>query len=140
MKVNAADFSQVEVSQNDKTNVILEGIYNEIRELKNMEQWDYLRSSTTKTRYLLCNSSNLAGNICLFSHFRCKDYETVYNFKTEIVNKAAGLKGLKDIRITEKFWLFRFYFINEEYRNKAIILINEIASRFNITNIANVCG
>lgn len=35
IKVNTADFSQVEVSQDDKTNIILDGIYNEIRELKN---------------------------------------------------------------------------------------------------------
>lgn len=34
IKVKTADFSQVEVSQDDKINVILEGIYSEIRELK----------------------------------------------------------------------------------------------------------
>ena len=38
IKVKTADFSQVEVSQDDKTNIILEDIYKEIRELKTAEQ------------------------------------------------------------------------------------------------------
>lgn len=42
MKVNKADFSQVEVSQDDKMNVILERIYSEIRELKNREPTPYV--------------------------------------------------------------------------------------------------
>lgn len=42
MKVSTADFSKVEVSQDDKMNVILEGIYSEIRELKNREPTPYI--------------------------------------------------------------------------------------------------
>ena len=38
MKVSAADFSQVEVSQDDKMNVVLNGIYNEIKKLTDKEQ------------------------------------------------------------------------------------------------------
>lgn len=43
MKVSKADFSQVEVSQDDKMNVILEGIYSEIRKLRNREQPPYFQ-------------------------------------------------------------------------------------------------
>lgn len=50
MKVNAADFSTVEASQDDKINVMLEGIYNEIKKLKNGEPEDILYSVAAKTR------------------------------------------------------------------------------------------
>ena len=50
IKVNAADFSQVEVSQNDKTNLILEGIYSEIRKLKNTEKKNPLPLTQIKSK------------------------------------------------------------------------------------------
>ncbi len=38
IQVNTAVFSPIEVSQDDKTNAMLEGIYNEIRQLKDREK------------------------------------------------------------------------------------------------------
>lgn len=43
IKVKTADFSKLEVSQHDKTNVMLEGIYNEIKELRNKERENYVQ-------------------------------------------------------------------------------------------------
>lgn len=64
VKVTAANFSQVEVSQNDKINVILEEIYSEIRELRNRGQLvdprnnDIAKKLIHMSMYCTCDNSN----------------------------------------------------------------------------------
>ena len=82
MKVSIADFSQVKVSQDDKTNVILEGIYKEIRELKGKEQGLYLRPIIT-TSY---NMSHCMSEL--------NKYKTRLKY---ILSEKEAISFLKDI-------------------------------------------
>lgn len=102
MKVNKADFSQVEVSQDDKMNVILEGIYSEIRELKDRNQKSFQGSKRIANKSNVVTSDN--GDITRLSimsiHLRCdssnKINEFCYKLQECIVGKSKIEVFLKD--------------------------------------------
>lgn len=73
IKVKTADFSQVEVSQDDKTNIILEDIYKEIRELKTAEQ---------DCHTIMPTSLDNHRRYYLKLRLKCADSETINILKT----------------------------------------------------------
>lgn len=73
IKVSTADFSKVEVSQDDKINVMLEGIYNEIRKLKIKEQ---------EINDVTLDSDDIMPFLTLEVEY--KDYKAVTQFKEKI--------------------------------------------------------
>ncbi len=122
IKVNIADFSQIEVSQDDKINVILEGIYSELRELKDREKEKVLSSITAES-----GNSDLNHKLILRMYFRNVDLEKLDLLK----DKVANLSGLINMIVyTESKDKIRIDFI---FNNKNDI----ISAREIITKIAN---
>lgn len=81
IKVGAADFSKVEVSQDDKTNVMLERIFNEIRELKNKKETEYQSLDVTYPRNSIRLSNNKSNTTVQASAvFRCNNPKTIEHF------------------------------------------------------------
>lgn len=88
MKVNKADFSQVEVSQDDKLNVVLEGIYSEIKELRNRQQ--YVRPSTAISHGEMSCIRDIIDNYC-------KTINMYHERRIFISSEADAISFLKDM-------------------------------------------
>lgn len=117
MKVNKADFSQVEVSQDDKMNVILEGIYSEIRDLKYKEQ---------NSVALLSTSRNYA-----VMRVVCSDFKIIEQFKKEVLENVNGIENI--VMRARPFESFEILFdcygkVSQEKKE----LIMKIANELNI--------
>lgn len=137
IKVNAADFSNIEVSRDDKTNVMLEGIYNEIKELKSKTQENYFHPVTARTKNsdTLYYNDNLTGEVTVNIIAECKDAEIINKFKTYI----ACLYGVKENykkEVSENTWSFEIIFSNLESYKKAVESIKEFAYKLKIKLIS----
>lgn len=130
MKVNAADFSNAEVSSDDKTNIMLEGIYNEIRKLKYVEQEKNSILARTKINALY-DSDNLSGSVTLIMAITCGNSEIVTKF-ISIISKTYGVKQISKKRVSGYTWRLGLTFINYKFYEEAISSINELASELNI--------
>jgi hypothetical protein len=114
IKVKTADFSQVEVSQDDKTNIILEDIYKEIRELKTAEQdchtimptsLDNHRRYYLKLRLKCADSETINILKNKFFKGRCEN-EYIYYNEFEDGAFEAVIENIKGTEIDERT---RFY-------------------------------
>lgn len=132
IKASTADFSKVEVSQDDRTNIILEGIYNEIRELKNKEEMAYWSPIVTGGKGIMLskNKSNTVSQMSLF--FMLNNPEIMEPFVREIINKLIDLCSLDQKQISENLWRIYFGFIQRVHIESTIKAISEIAAKFNI--------
>lgn len=130
MKVNAADFSKTEVSQDDKTNIMLEVIYNEIKELKNREKKHYLSLVTKKS----INSKTLYDNIIAVQiTLKCKHYEIIDELIRRIENKIFGSCIFEQKQRPDNHtWIFELTFFDEETCDSAIKGIEEFANKNSI--------
>ncbi len=132
MKVNAADFSNTEVSQDDKTNIMLEGIYNEIRGLKNRERENYLNSITVRSGSnnninVLNESSNLIEISIIVKY---KDYETIKRCIDFINCNIDGLIQFDGEKLSRDKYIF--YFVFDDYGTSEVKMskIKEAVRRF----------
>lgn len=132
MKVNAADFSNTEVSQDDKTNIMLEGIYNEIRGLKNRERENYLNSITVRSGSnnninVLNESSNLIKISIIVKY---KDYETIKRCIDFINCNIDGLIQFDGEKLSRDKYIF--YFVFDDYGTSEVKMskIKEAVRRF----------
>lgn len=120
MKVSAADFSQVEVSQDVKINVMLEGIYNEIRGLKNKKETEHVP---------LSKSNTIMKTVAMFE---CIDYKTIVQFRGELFCNVVGLMEVDPIELARTTWKIYFGFKPETHIDREMKKIFEIAAGFNI--------
>lgn len=121
IKVNSADFSKLEVSQADQANVMLKGIYDAIRELKNKEE---VNLSPSIVRHVL---------IKIFGE--CSDPENVNSFKAFLGKAMADLERIS-VKSNGNIYRFHFYFYDYS-RDKTASNIEKI--KF-IRNNANEFG
>lgn len=131
IKVNAADFSQVEVSQDDKTNLILEGVYNEIRELKN----NYSRLITREIRNgnVLYDNSNWTEDIIVNMIIKCKDSKIIDRLISRIKSNIFGSFQFENKKTAKRdVWIFRFIFPDNETSDTVVRYIQEFACNFDI--------
>lgn len=131
IKVNAADFSNIEVSQDDKINVMLEGIYNEIKELKSGNREDYLYPITIRTR----NRDNLIGDLILYITAVCGDSKAIDEFGFYI-SHIHGIKEIYKTQVLENKWEFKIVIDNQKSYEKATELIKTSADKLNISLIS----
>lgn len=101
MKVNKADFSQVEVSQNDKMNVILEGIYSEIRELKNRGQTRYLTHNTADSSKVIDHTRDKFNNY-RYQINRHRQYLMDIETKEGYITLLKELSSIQDEIVSDK--------------------------------------
>lgn len=133
IKVGTADFSKVEVSQDDMTNVMLERIFNEIRELKNKKETEYLPSVVTNPR----NSVRLPNNkpnatVHETVMFRCSSPQTFDQFTDKLIRNVDGIRGAEPERISKIRWLIHFGFSPKISIDAAFKVIYQIATEFGI--------
>lgn len=139
IKVNSADFSKIEVSQEDQTNVILKGIYDAIKEIKNKEQVNYSHPTETRLGKNVTLSHdwdtvtrNEYSGICLaFKYFNNMELDL---FKMRISNEIAELKEtkIKPIEDVDNLYNLYFYFDRKVNADKMLKLIRRIAMSCNI--------
>lgn len=132
MKASAADFSQIEVSQEDKTNMILEGIYNEIRELKIKDQENlHPNRISLRNKSISFDTSSWEKNVQISMFFICNSLNAIEQFKAELA-KIDGLSYYKSEKCDENTWLFEFYFGENISIGKMNESILKIARELNI--------
>lgn len=131
MKVNAADFSKVEVSQDDKTNVILGKIYNEIMGLKNKQQVDY-----TLDKAELNGNDTFKGTI-LEMLVKYEDLKKGNEFIEKVNQNIPGLIISDQVRMQENIWKHEIYFTNLTYSEEAVDSIIELANDLDIEVIGS---
>lgn len=124
IKVNAADFSKVEVSQDDKTNVILGKIYNEIMELKNKQQDGHAYLNKAE---LSNNDTFTDKGATLEMLFKCEDLKND-EFIKKVHQNVPGLMISKKTHIKENEWKYEFCFTNLRDCRKAVSYIIELAN------------
>ncbi len=132
MKVNAADFSQVEASKDDKINVMLEGIYNEVKELKSRNQENYFHPVTTRIK----NSDDFTEGVILYVTAICQDSKVISKFRRSI-SCIYGIKEHYYEKISENMWTFKFIFSDYAYYKKAYSSIKRFADESNIKITSN---
>lgn len=130
MKVSVADFSKVEVSQDDKTNVILEGIYNEINELKNKVENNYLCSDIRKPFQNNYNQWKVSKLVVKF--YGIINNKIFSDFYYKLRTYVVGLLEINIMDETVDQWTFEFILSNYENMKAARSQISEIATEFNI--------
>ena len=134
MKVNAADFSKVEVSQDDKTNVILGKIYNEIMGLKNKQKdsYAYLNKAELNGNDTFTNKETTLDMLVKYDDFKKGD-----EFIEKVNQNIPGLIISKGIYMQENTWKYEFYFINLRYSKTVVNYIIELANDLDIEVIGS---
>ncbi len=132
MKINAADFSKVEVSQDDKTNIMLEGIYNEIKELKNRKQGNCTCSIISRNSNTLFNGLTEETKINLI--IACEDF-IKDKFVNKIIDNVDGITKVGMAEISKTTWHLVFDFTSREACKESISNIIEFANNLNIVTI-----
>lgn len=126
IKVSTADFSKVEVSQEDKINVLLEGIYNEIRELKNKNE-----TGPRDSDRLSNNKSETTSQ--MWAVYKFNNPETMEQFIEELKMSLTGLSSIKYEQVSEKLWSIDLKFNSKVHIRTTMKKIYEIATRLNVT-------
>lgn len=124
VKVSAADFSQIEVSQDDKISVMLEGIYSEIRELKNKEEKERFYPVISEQR----KSIDSHGNWLTMS-FIAENIDKFQQLKMELSN-INDIIFMDKIKVTPDKWTICFKLLGNIDIGEMIKAISEIAAKF----------
>ncbi len=116
MKVNAADFSMVEASKDDKTNVMLEGIYDKIKELNNNMQEGYPYSITADPQngITLYNNNDIEKGTILNITVEYENSKQLNRFIDAVTSNTIGLITFENKKISENMMVFKFIFSSKE--------------------------
>lgn len=116
MKVNAADFSTVEASKDDKTNVMLEGIYDKIKELNNNMQEGYPYSITADPQngITLYNNNDIEKGTILNITAEYENSKQINRFIDAVTSNTIGLITFENKKISENMMVFKFIFSSKE--------------------------
>lgn len=136
IKVNAADFSQIEVSQEDKINIILAGIYSELRELKNKGQDGLLGLVSTELKK---SSSVEKSQNFLEVIIECDDFEMAKAFADKL-NSSSALSQI-GIENENNSWRLIFIINNNRWHINALKnYIYDVAVKFNVKVVYIYCN
>lgn len=110
MKANIADFSEVEVSQDDRLKVILDGIYEELRKINNINNDDNISNNHLVKTYYLKKEDIYQIDICdlerMFAMLRrddVKDREKYISLIRRVENLEAKVKFDKEVLGSMRF-------------------------------------
>lgn len=125
IKVNAADYSQVEVSKDDKTNIVLEGIYNEIRGLKN--------TGHENDNMEIFHSVHLGNKCCgIKLKILCEDSKLTKDFKEELFNNRQEREFIKINKAEDNILEVYIHNITKINVEKRLRFYIEIAQSLNL--------
>lgn len=137
MKASVADFSQIEISQDDKIDIMLEKIFSEIRELKNKDQENH-----NNIKVINCSEPSIGDNLIEDAirrlTFKFVDSESVDNFLYFIMLWVKDLKVIRKQQIAENEIEIDFYFKNEMNSENIIEFMSQIASKYNMERIGKI--
>lgn len=122
IKVNAADFSQIEVSQDDRTNIILEEIYSEIRKLKN--------SQIANNNAILFEERE--SKKIIYMSVVCSDSTIITQFKKEVLKNIKEVEYINSVYKTNDIYDVFFHCFETAHVLENVQLINEVVEQFNL--------
>lgn len=122
IKVNAADFSQIEVSQDDRTNIILEEIYSEIRKLKN--------SQIANNNAILFEERE--SKKIIYMSVVCSDSTIITQFKKEVLKNIREVEYINSVYKTNDIYDVFFHCFETAHVLENVQLINEIVEQFHL--------
>ena len=122
IKVNAADFSQIEVSQDDRTNIILEEIYSEIRKLKN--------SQIANNNAILFEERE--SKKIIYMSVVCCDSTIITQFKKEVLKNIREVEYINSVYKTNDIYDVFFHCFETAHVLENVQLINEVVEQFNL--------
>ena len=122
IKVNAADFSQIEVSKDDRTHIILEEIYSEIRKLKN--------SQIANNNAILFEERE--SKKIIYMSVVCSDSTIITQFKKEVLKNIREVEYINSVYKTNDIYDVFFHCFETAHVLENVQLINEVVEQFNL--------